>query len=83
MFLDVDNAGFNVVLNKDHLFLAPIQKPILKYNAIYDIFLSPFSYLGYIHRPLLKFVWPDTVKERTVFDDQEKILEILRKSGEA
>lgn len=75
--------GLNIVVNKEYLFVAPIQKPILKYNDVYDIFLSPFSYLGYIHKPLLKFVWPDTIKERTIFDDSDKILEALKNSGES
>ena len=74
--------GLNIVLNKDYLFIAPIQTPILKYNDVYDIFFSPFSYLGYIHKPVLKFVWPDTIKERTILDDSDKILEVLKKSGE-
>lgn len=69
-------------MSDEYLFLAPLQKPILKYNGAHDIFLPPFTYLGYIHRPFLKFVWPDTVHERTIFDDTDKILEILKQLGE-
>ena len=78
----MDNAGINIILNKEHLFLAPLQKPVMKYNETFDIFLPPFSYLGYIHRSTIKFVWPDTLSEKTIFDEPERILEVLKKTGE-
>lgn len=81
-FQDVETAGINIIVNKDQLFLAPLQKPILKYNGVFDIFLPPFSYLGYIHRSTIKFVWPDTVNERTILDNPEAILDVLRITGE-
>lgn len=74
--------GINIVLNNEFMFLAPLQKPILTYNGIYDLYLPPFSYIGFIHRPLLKFVWPDTIYEKTLLDDSEKILEVMRQCGE-
>jgi len=82
LLIDVDSAGINIIVSKEYLFLAPLQKAILKYNGIFDIFLPPFSYLGYIHRSTLKFVWPDTVNEKTIFDDPDKILDVLKKTGE-
>jgi hypothetical protein len=77
----VNKTGVNIILCQNYLFVVPIQQSICKYNDIFDIFFSPFCYLGYIHKPILEPLWPDSVQKKSIFDDEDKIIKILEKCG--
>lgn len=59
--LELTEAGVNIILSADYLFVVPLTQPLYLQNNI-PVFTTPMSYIGYILRPKLTQIWPQTAK---------------------
>lgn len=53
------NAGINLILTKDWLFIAPIYNSIGTANEK-EVYLNPLAYAGIFHLPYFDKYWPET-----------------------
>jgi len=68
--------GFNLILTKSYLFLAPLVNPYIVDKEI-PLFAEPHFFAGIFTLPQIEAEWPETVKGKYLSFD---LVEILRKS---
>ncbi len=71
--------GFNLILSKDYLFVAPLVNPFIVHINI-PIFAEPHFFMGIFTLPLIEAEWPETIKGKYV---NYEFGEVLRKSTSA
>jgi hypothetical protein len=77
--LNINNEtgyGFNLILAKNYLFLAPLVNPYIVDREM-PIFAEPHFFAGIFTLPQIEAEWPQTVKGKYISFD---CVEILRKS---
>ena len=60
------------------MMLVPLRKNYGEINGI-PLFISPLAYIGYLHFPVLKKIWPHTAYD---VKDTNQLLDILQISTE-
>jgi hypothetical protein len=58
--------------------LVPLRSAYASFDGV-PLYISPLAYLGYVHFPVLKKLWPQSAYE---VKDTRKMIEILKKSCE-
>lgn len=64
MKLELPEAGVSIILSTRYMLVVPLIQPIYIQNKI-PVFPPPMSYIGYILRPLLTDIWPQTASIQT------------------
>lgn len=77
-FSDRTSMGINCIVTKQFMMLVPLRKNYSEINGT-PLFVSPLAFIGFLHFPVLKNIWPGTAYQ---VEDSQELIDILQISAE-